>query len=55
MCAASRMLRVTRELSVPVTVKIRASEKESETLDLVRRLEGAGAQMLTGMLSAREQ
>lgn len=39
---------VGRELSVPVTVKIRALEKEADTLDLVRRLEGAGAQMLTG-------
>lgn len=37
-----------RELSVPVTVKIRAQEKESDTLDLARRLEGAGAQLLTG-------
>ena len=31
-----------------MTVKIRALEKEADTLDLVRRLEGAGAQMLTG-------
>ena len=37
-----------RELSVPVTVKIRALEKDADTLDLVRRLEAAGAQMLTG-------
>lgn len=37
-----------RELSVPVTVKIRAQENESDTLDLARRLEGAGAQLLTG-------
>eukprot|EP00903_Cladosiphon_okamuranus_P009585 g9125.t2 len=38
---------MSRELSVPVTVKIRAREKESDTLDLARRLEGAGAQLLT--------
>lgn len=31
-----------------MTVKIRALEKEADTLDLVRRLEGAGAQMFTG-------
>ncbi|CAM9549783.1 unnamed protein product [Ectocarpus sp. 12 AP-2014] len=38
---------MSRELSVPVTVKIRAQDKESDTLDLARRLEGAGAQLLT--------
>lgn len=37
-----------RELSVPVTAKIRALEKDEDTLDLARRLEAAGAQMLTG-------
>ncbi|CAN0507167.1 unnamed protein product, partial [Ectocarpus sp. 8 AP-2014] len=37
---------MSRELSVPVTVKIRAQDKESDTLDLARRLEGAGAQLL---------
>ncbi|CAM9364638.1 unnamed protein product, partial [Hapterophycus canaliculatus] len=39
--------KMNRELSVPVTVKIRAQEKESDTLDLARRLEGAGAELLT--------
>ncbi|CAN0575506.1 unnamed protein product, partial [Ectocarpus sp. 12 AP-2014] len=29
---------MSRELSVPVTVKIRAQDKESDTLDLARRL-----------------
>ncbi|CAM9668557.1 unnamed protein product [Pylaiella littoralis] len=38
---------MSRELSVPVTVKIRAQENESDTLELARRLEGAGAQLLT--------
>lgn len=38
---------MSRELAVPVTVKIRALENDQDTLDLVRRLEGAGAQLLT--------
>eukprot|EP00752_Nemacystus_decipiens_P010181 g9072.t3 len=38
---------MSRELSVPVTVKIRVQDNESDTLDLARRLEGAGAQLLT--------
>lgn len=42
---------LNRELSIPVTVKIRAQENESDTLDLARRLEGAGAQLLTGVTS----
>lgn len=41
---------LSRELSVPVTVKIRAQEDDADTLDLVKRLEGAGAQMLTGKI-----
>lgn len=47
----THLLRVflNRELSVPVTVKIRAQENESDTLELARRLEGAGAQLLTGV------
>lgn len=43
--------RLSRELSVPVTVKIRALEKDADTLDLVRRLEGAGAQLIAGRLT----
>lgn len=44
-----------RELLVPVTVKIRAQENESDTLDLARRLEGAGAQLLTGVIFPLDQ
>ncbi|CAM9673691.1 unnamed protein product [Discosporangium mesarthrocarpum] len=38
---------MSRELSVPVTVKIRCLEKDEDTLLLGRRLEAAGAAMLT--------
>lgn len=43
-----------RDLSVPVTAKIRALEKDEDTLDLVKRLEGAGAQLLTGTTDASD-
>ncbi|CAM9162776.1 unnamed protein product [Choristocarpus tenellus] len=38
---------MSRELSVPVTVKIRCMENTQETLLFAKRLEAAGAQMLT--------
>lgn len=43
-----RLSYICRDLSVPVTAKIRALEKDEDTLELVKRLEGAGAQLLTG-------
>ena len=41
------MEKLHKELSIPVTVKIRCLKTEEETLSLVRRIEAAGASIVT--------
>ena len=41
---------LSRELDAPVSVKIRVFPSEKETIEMVKMLEDAGCQLLTGLL-----